>query len=133
MFLWVFRISPSLHQSTMISPRDGKMTRQRTLVHSCIYYPVSKFRIWFSTYDPSNFGGINTFVICIPCTCMIPRYLSIRHFLFTCFLAHLICMTGFCRFRGSKWFRMYSLLVRLQGNSGGFQSYGYWYSQLCMN
>ncbi|KAK7314660.1 hypothetical protein VNO77_33187 [Canavalia gladiata] len=50
------RISPSLHQSTMISPRDGKMIRQRILAHSCLILRQSP-EFGFRPNDPSNFGG----------------------------------------------------------------------------
>lgn len=67
-FYLIFRISPSLHQLTMIfSPKDWKTIHPQILVHSCLSFLSKVQNLVFDLWSEQLWGPI---VFCIPCTCM---------------------------------------------------------------
>lgn len=59
------------------------MTRQQILAHSCLIFCQSP-QFSFRPYNASNLGGITTFVVCIPCTCIILQNLLFHQVFIIC-------------------------------------------------
>ena len=120
----VFRISPSLHQSTMIfSPRDGKMIHQQIPVHS---YPIfcqsPEFGFRYMIQAILGAQASLLFVYLVHVWFCKTTIISLSYL---CILADLICIAGFCRNLEAQTDSACTLcLLGYRTTLGGFQSFG---------